>query len=206
MTPALAAGVIAFLAVALTAALWTVTLIGRTSLEGLSARWAGTFLVVAGALLGWTLLSRRPALTAAGLLPAAVAAAAVLAVLYASDSAYHAYVYGPWWKGTALPVSVALVLAAPVFAGAAEAWGRGGAGSASRVAAARTEARAALWRHATAIATVTLLAAGALHALSYSAVATDDLIRYWSIVDAVAAGRDYPVSTGVAGGSQLYLI
>src|SRR5919107_2492086 len=73
VTPALAAGVIAFLAVALTAALWTVTLIGRTSLEGLSARWAGTFLVVAGALLGWTLLSRRPALTAAGLLPAAVA-------------------------------------------------------------------------------------------------------------------------------------
>ena len=103
MTPALVSGATALLAVSLTAALWTVTLIGRTSLEGLSLRWAGTFLLVAGALLGWTLLSRRPALTATGLVPSAVASAAVLVVLYASDNAYHAYVYGPWWRGAALP-------------------------------------------------------------------------------------------------------
>ena len=203
-TPPLVSGVTAVLTVALTAALWTVTLIGRTSLGGLSVRWAGTFLLVAGALLGWTLLSRRPALTATGLLPSAVASAVVLAVLYASDTAYHAYVYGPWWRGAALPASVALVLAAPVFAAAAAAWRQ--ADSGARAAAAREEARTTLGRHAVAIATATLLAAGALQALSYSAVATDDLIRYWSVVDAVAAGYGYPVSTGAAGGAQFYLI
>src|SRR4051794_2658059 len=164
VTPPLVSGVTAVLTVALTAALWTVTLIGRTSLGGLSLRWAGTFLLLAGALLGWTLLSRRPALTATGLLPAAATSAVVLAVLYASDNAYHAYVYGPWWRGAALPASVALVLAAPVFAAAAAAWGR--AGSGARAPAAWHEARTTLARHAAAVTAVTLLAAGALQALS----------------------------------------
>jgi 4-amino-4-deoxy-L-arabinose transferase-like glycosyltransferase len=52
----------------------------------------------------------------------------------------------------------------------------------------------------------TLAAAGALQALSYNAIATDDAIRYWAVADGLRSGAGYPVTTGAAGGQGFYLI
>src|SRR5688500_5234340 len=49
-------------------------------------------------------------------------------------------------------------------------------------------------------------ATGGLHALSFSQVATDDLIRYWGIADGLVAGAGYSVTAGVPGSADFYLV
>src|SRR5687767_6227712 len=47
-----------------------------------------------------------------------------------------------------------------------------------------------------------LAASGVLHALSFTQVATDDLIRYWGIADGLVAGAGYSVTAGVPGSAD----
>ncbi|HEU5318660.1 MAG TPA: hypothetical protein VFX49_21280 [Chloroflexota bacterium] len=49
-------------------------------------------------------------------------------------------------------------------------------------------------------------ASSLLHALSYTQVATDDLIRYWGIADALVRGAGYSVTAGVPGSGEFYLV
>lgn len=188
---------------AATAAFWTVALWDRTSLAGLSSRWAITWLVLTVAIAGWAVWTARAsparALAAGGLLPAAALSLAALALVYLSDDAHHAFVYRPWLKGLLVPATLVLVAAAPAIA----------AGVASRKA--RTdagrmgEARALLAHYAPAIATLTLVATGITQAAAFCAVTTDDLIRYWAIADGLRTGAGYPVTTGTTGGG-FYLV
>ena len=53
---------------------------------------------------------------------------------------------------------------------------------------------------------VTLGGVGVLQALHLLNVATDDLIRYWAIADALLQGMGYPVTEGTPGGGGFYLI
>ena len=185
-------------------AFWTVALWDRTSLAGLSSRWALTWLVLTVAAAGWAIGTARagrqaPARGAAGLLPAAALSLAALVIVYVSDDAHHAFVYRPWPKGLLIPATLVLVAAVPAIA----------AGTASRKVRADAgqmgEARALLARHAPAIATLTLVAAGVVQAAAFCAVTTDDLIRYWAIADGLRSGAGYPVTTGTTGGG-FYLV
>ena len=175
---------------ALPAALWTVALQGRTGLGGLSVRWTATFLLLLVAIALWARFGERaqtaPA-AAAGLIPAAAFAGVALLSLYGSETVYHRFVHEPVLKGLTLPATVLLVLAAPVF----------GAGR---------EGAAVLARHRGLLVAVTLGGAGLTQAGHLLNVATDDLIRYWAIADALLQGAGYPVTEGVPGGGGFYLI
>ena len=175
---------------ALPAALWTVALLGRSSVAGLSGRWVATWLLGTLGIVLWVRWAGHgrslPAL-AAGLAPAGALAGAALLALYASDGAYHRFVFEPLGKGLLLPATAVLALGAPAFAagremGAVLAGGRG------------------------LLVTVTLGGVGVLQALHLLNVATDDLIRYWAIADAMLQGMGYPVTEGTPGGGGFYLI
>ncbi len=215
---------------AATAAFWTVALWDRTSLAGLSSRWAITWLVLTVAIAGWAVWTARAslarALAAGGLLPAATLSLAALALVYLSDDAHHAFVYRPWLKGLLVPATLVLVAAAPAIA-AAWPWPRerkpraalAGTGVASggawpwpplaiaeHLGTGQVErARALLAHHAPAVATLTLVATGVAQAAAFCAVTTDDLIRYWAIADGLRTGAGYPVTTGTTGGG-FYLV
>lgn len=199
------------------AALWTVALWGRTSIAGLSGRWLATLVCLALAVALWAGLAGRRAspggpwlvpragrLPAAGLLPAASLCAVLLGALHFSDAVHHRFVFEPLLKGASLPASILLVLAAPGIAGAAGAWGRAPAGG--RLPAAAAALRDTLPGRATLVCGVTLGAAGLLQAMSLINVATDDLIRYWSIADALLSGAGYPVTEGSPRAGGFYLI
>ena len=94
-------------------------------------------------------------------------------MLYASDGAYHAWVFMVGPKALALA------------AGALFVW-------------------LAAWPALPA--PLTLGAVGMLQALSFSQVATDDLIRYWGIADGFALGAGYSVTAGVPGSADFYLV
>ena len=157
---------------ALPAALWTVALLGRTHVAGLSGRWVATWLLGTLAILLWVCWAghgRSLQALAAGLAPAGALAGAALLVLYASDGANHRFVHEPLGKGLLLPATAILTLGAPAFAagremGAVLAGGRG------------------------LLVAVTLGGVGVLQALHLLNVATDDLIRYWAIADALCRG------------------
>jgi hypothetical protein len=171
----------------LPAALWAVGAWGRTGLAGMSARWALTFLAAWLVAFIW---ARRGG--AVGLLPAAAFSGALLLPLYASPDAYHAWTFTATPKGLALPVSALLVALSPMI---------GVAATAGREAAIGT-----LRAFVPALIAAGLFAFGALQALSFSQVATDDLIRYWGIADAWAAGAPYAVTEGLPGSSSFYLV
>ncbi|HEX2033404.1 MAG TPA: hypothetical protein VHS99_04400 [Chloroflexota bacterium] len=190
----------------LPAMLWTAALWGRTSLGGLSWRWLATLLAATLAAAAWTLYSgrRQPLGATLGLLPAALVSAAVLLPLYLSEELNHRFVHDPALKGLVLPLSGLLVLAAPLWGEAGAAWLR--APAQRRLGAAWDAAREYLARHQRLVVAGTLGSAGVLQALSYTNVATDDLIRYWSIADAILGGAGYPVTEGVPGSGEFYLI
>src|SRR5687768_14709238 len=172
------------------AMLWTVALIGRASLEGLSVRWLLTCAAAWIALWLWCRGQESRRSTWIGLLPLALLSTAAVGVLYASPEAYHQWVFTPRPKGVLVPASIVLGLAAPAIGaaltgGGAREWLRG------------------RWRWLLAA----LLGGYAVaHAVSYSQVATDDLIRYWSIADAWAAGAPYAVAEGDPEAGQFYLV
>lgn len=139
-----------------------------------------------------------------GLLPAALLSAAVVGALYSSDVVYHRFIFEPLLKGVFLPVSLLLVLAVPALGEAARSWRR--APGENRVAAAAGAFRDALGVQAPLVVGLTLGAVGALQAVSLINVATDDLIRYWSITDALLSGAGYPVTEGNPRGTAFYLI
>ncbi|HEX2516830.1 MAG TPA: hypothetical protein VH257_19145, partial [Chloroflexota bacterium] len=175
---------------ALPAALWTVALLGRSSVAGLSGRWVATWLLGTLAIVLWVRWAGHgrslPAL-AAGLAPAGALAGAALLALYASDGAYHRFVHEPLGKGLLLPATAVLALGAPAFA-------------------AGREMGAVLARGRGLLVAVTLGGVGVLQALHLLNVATDDLIRYWAIADAFLQGMGYPVTEGTPGGGGFYLI
>jgi len=176
------------------AALWAVAVFGRTTPASVSLSWALTFLSGVLLVLGWTLAARarRGENAATGLVPAAAFTAASLTGLYLSAEAYHAWTFLPSPKGLLLPVSVLLVLLAPAFATAFY-----GGWSAARD-------WLAICQHALTV--IALGAVGTLQALSFSQVATDDLIRYWSVADAWTAGFPFAVAEGSPGSGQFYLV
>ncbi len=199
------------------AALWTVALWGRTSVAGLSGRWLATLVCLALAVALWArlaggraasgrhwLVPRYGLLPATGLLPAASFSAVLLGALHFSDAVHHRFVFEPLLKGVSLPLCMLLVLAAPGIAGAAGAWGRAPAGG--RLPAAAAALQDTLPGRATLVGGVTLGAAGLLQAVSLINVATDDLIRYWSIADAMLSGAGYPVTEGSPRAGGFYLI
>ncbi|HET7772142.1 MAG TPA: hypothetical protein VFN74_25440, partial [Chloroflexota bacterium] len=165
------------------AVLWTLALLGRSSWDALSARWLVACGLAWAALVLWTGGARAAWL---GLLPAALLSGAAVGVLYVSPEAYHAWVFTPRPKGLLVPVSVLLALSAPALtSGNAAGW------------------VAKRWRWLLAA----LLGGYALaQGLSYSQVATDDLIRYWAIADAWAAGSPYAVAEGDPAARQFYLV
>ena len=117
---------------ALPAALWTVAVLGRSTVAGISGRWVATWLLGTLAIVLWVRRAGHgrslPAL-AAGLAPAGALAGAALLALYASDGAYHRFVHEPLGKGLLLPATALLALGAPAFAAGREGrcWGGGGA-------------------------------------------------------------------------------
>ena len=163
--------------------LWTIALLGRTSFDALSARWLLACALSWAALVVWM---GGPRAAWVGLLPAALLSGVAVAVLYASPEAYHVWVFTPRPKGLLVPLSVLLALGAPALtSGDARAW------------------VAQRWRWLLAV----LLGGFALaHAVSYSQVATDDLIRYWAISDAWAAGAPYAVAEGDPAARHFYLV
>jgi hypothetical protein len=209
----------ALLAVA-PAALWGITLWGRTTVQGMSARWAATFALAWAATWLWTIVphATEPDATRSdtgvsplprgtiplSLLPVWAIAAALVTAIYLSEDVHHAFVYQPLLKGIFLPVVFLLTLSVPV-------WSRAIAvaltpDATDRLTAALRAARVVVLHYQRAIVVVVLAAAGLLHALSFNGVATDDLIRYWAIADGILSGTGYPVTTGEAGGSGFYLV
>ncbi|HXI15568.1 MAG TPA: glycosyltransferase family 39 protein, partial [Chloroflexota bacterium] len=86
----------------------------------------------------------------------------------------------------------ALVLVSPAFAaGFSGGW---------------AAARAWLTLRQRAITVIALGAVGTLQSLSFIQVATDDLIRYWSVADAWAAGFPFAVAEGAPGSGEFYLV
>ncbi|MDQ3702962.1 MAG: hypothetical protein M3442_18875, partial [Chloroflexota bacterium] len=202
------------------AVLWTVAIWGRTSVAGLSGRWVATlvfltFAVATWADLGTRLTARRRSSPNAspeddiqhgglGLLPAALLSAAVVGALYLSDVVHHRFVFEPLLKGVFLPLSLLLVLAAPGLAVAARTGWR--VSHEHRLAAVVSAFQEALGARAPLLVGLTLGAVGALQAVSLINVATDDLIRYWSIADAFLSGAGYPVTEGNPRGDAFYLV
>ena len=174
------------------AVLWTLALFGRTAIDGLSIRWAVACIAGWAALSLWCDRAEGGDSRAEwiGLLPAALLSAAAVGVLYASPEAYHAWVFTPRPKGLLLPASLVLALAAP------------------GIGAALTGGDTREWVHRwwRWLLVALLGAFAAAHALSYSQVATDDLIRYWAIADAWAAGAPYAVAEGDPTARQFYLV
>ncbi|MBI3970111.1 MAG: glycosyltransferase family 39 protein [Chloroflexi bacterium] len=203
-------GLSAALLAALPAALMTVALWDRTTLAGLSTRWAATFLSFLVALLGWSLVTGRRAgsirSVPAALLPAASTAGAALAAVYLSEGIHHAFVHEPVIKGLALPVIGALALGVPVWTRALASVRQAPGGVAERLPVLLPAIRDALAPQRGSIAFTSLAAVGALQALSYTAVTTDDLIRYWAIADGLLTSAGYPATTGTPGAAGFYLV
>ena len=120
--------ILAGVAAAPIAALLTIALHGRTTLGGLSLRWAATFAVIALITVAWAILARawnrhgtvRPAIVLGvipgiwrGLVPATVVAAVATVATYASDDLFHALAHEPRLAGTLLPGTILLAGAAP---------------------------------------------------------------------------------------------
>ena len=201
---------VAVLLAAVPAVLCAVALWGRTTATGMTLRWAATF-VLGWAVAAWWLVRGRRERDAggwdrvAGAIPPAAFALAVLASLYASNEAYHAWTFAPLPKGTILPLSVLLVFLAPGIVAAVGATDPAAAGANSSDGA---WARLHRWlgEHRTTSTRLALGGVAVAHALSFSGVATDDLIRYWAIADAWAAGAPYAVAEGAPDAGQFYLI
>ncbi|NCV23522.1 MAG: hypothetical protein EBV45_16505, partial [Chloroflexi bacterium] len=129
------------------AVLFTIALHGRTTVTGLSLKWAVTFTLIATATAAWSILARtwirhgtiRP-------------------------SATFSAIPG-MWRG---------LLPAAVVAGIASI--------------------------------ATLLATGVATTGAWHVVATDDLIRYWSVADAWRSGLGWSVTGGVPGSGDYYLV
>lgn len=186
------------------AILFTISLHGRTTVTGLSLKWAATFTLIAIATAVWSVLARawtrhgtvRPsAIFGAipgiwrGFLPAAIVGGVAAIATYASDDLFHALAHEPRLAGILLPTTVLLAGASPWLA----------------------DQRARLDRAATDrardLATVaTLLATGIATTGAWHVIATDDLIRYWSVADAWRAGLGWSVTGGVPGSSDYYLV
>ena len=186
------------------AALLTIALHGRTTLGGLSLRWAATFAVIALITVAWAILARawnrhgtvRPAIVLSvipgiwrGLVPATVVAAVATIATYASDDLFHALAHEPRLAGTLLPGTILLAGAAP--------WWVDRRARLDRVAADRARDLATI---------ASLLATGIATAGAWHVVATDDLIRYWSVADAWRAGLGWSVTGGVPGSGDYYLV
>lgn len=186
------------------AALFTIAVHGRTTLTGLSVRWAATFAALALATAAWTILARtwtragtmapRPVIGAIpgswrGLVPAAALAGAAAVATYLSDDLFHALAHEPRLGGTLLPATAILVGAAP--------W----------LADRRTRLAPAAAARRRDLATVAaLLATGVATTGAWHVVATDDLIRYWAVADAWRAGLGWAVTGGVPGSGDYYLV
>ncbi|NBY46643.1 MAG: hypothetical protein EBQ56_02480, partial [Proteobacteria bacterium] len=113
------------------AVLFTIALHGRTTITGLSLKWAVTFTLIAIATAAWSILARtwirhgtvRPSATFSaipgswrGLLPAAIVAGIASIATYASDDLFHALAHEPRLAGILLPATVLLGGASPWFA------------------------------------------------------------------------------------------
>ncbi len=73
---------------------------------------------------------------------------------------------------------------------------------ASRGAAMTSELRRVVRRMTPSVVALTLLGIGGLQAASYSAVALDDLARYWSVADSMRFGLGYDIWGGGPGVAQ----
>jgi hypothetical protein len=186
------------------AALLTIALHGRTTLSGLSLQWATTFAVLTLTTVAWAILVRawnrhgtvHPATILSvipgiwrGLVPATFIATVTTVATYASDDLFHALAHEPRLAGTLLPVTILIAGAAP--------WWVDRRARLDRAAADR----------ARDLATVaSLVATGIATAGAWHVVATDDLIRYWSVADAWRAGLGWSVTGGVPGSGDYYLV
>lgn len=186
------------------AVLFTIALHGRTTITGLSLKWATTFALIAIATAAWSVLTRawirhgtiRPsAIFSAipgmwrGLLPAAIIAGITSYASYASDDLFHALAHEPRLAGILFPTTVLLAGASPWFAD--------------------RRARAdnvAIDQSHDLMTVSTLLATGVATSGAWHVIATDDLIRYWSVADAWRAGLGWSVTGGVPGSGGYYLV
>ena len=186
------------------AVLFTIALHGRTTVTGLSLKWASTFTLIAIATAAWSILARtwvrhgtiRPsAISRAipgnwrGLLPAAIVAGIASIATYASDDLFHALAHEPRLAGILLPATVLLAGASPWFAD-------------RRV---RIDTPA-IDRRRDLMTIATLLATGVATTGAWHVIATDDLIRYWSVADAWRSGLGWSVTGGVPGSGDYYLV
>ena len=186
------------------AILFTIALHGRTTVTGLSLKWASTFTLIAIATAAWSILARtwvrhgtiRPsAISRAipgswrGLLPAAIVAGIASIATYASDDLFHALAHEPRLAGILLPATVLLAGASPWFAD-------------RRV---RIDT-IAIDRRRDLMTIATLLATGVATTGAWHVVATDDLLRYWAISDSIRASAPYFVTDGVPGDGSFYIV
>jgi hypothetical protein len=186
------------------AALLTIALHGRTTLSGLSLQWATTFAVLALTTVAWAVLARawnrhgnlHPASIATaisglwrGLVPAAIVAAAATTATYISDDLFHALAHEPRLAGTLLPATILLAGTAP--------WWVDRRAHLDRAAEDRARDLATV---------VSLLATGVATSGAWHVVATDDLIRYWSVADAWRSGLGWSVTGGIPGSGDYYLV
>jgi hypothetical protein len=186
------------------AALLTIALHGRTTLSGLSLQWATTFAVLALTTVAWAVLARawnrhgnlHPASIATaisglwrGLVPAAIVAAAATTATYISDDLFHALAHEPRLAGTLLPATILLAGTAP--------WWVDRRAHLDRAAEDRARDLATV---------VSLLATGVATSGAWHVVATDDLLRYWAIADALRANAPYFVTDGTPGDGKFYLV
>src|SRR5688572_19379737 len=93
----------------LPAALWAVALVGRTEVTGITVSWASTLIAGWCVMMGWVGWCRLKSPAGIGLIPVAALSAAVLVVLYLSDTAHHQWVFASVPKALVLSASALLV-------------------------------------------------------------------------------------------------
>ncbi|HEV2124083.1 MAG TPA: hypothetical protein VGW38_15070, partial [Chloroflexota bacterium] len=162
------------------AALWSIALWGRTTVQGMSARWAATFFLAWIASVFWgiasgasrdasTLESKEYAPAAfqwwhplLGFLPASLLSLILVIGVYVSEDVHHAFVHRPELKGISLPLVLLMTLGVPVWQTVGEA--AVGAQPGRRLDQALSVGRVLLARHELALVAVVLIAGGCLHA------------------------------------------
>ena len=199
-------------AIGVIATSYAVLIWDRTSPLAVSRGWLFTWLAVAVVVSLAAMAGLRWPRAAAGdrsarvrwlgrvLLSAAVPAGAYLIAMYGSEAGHHALLLQTNWRGLSIGAGSLLPLATLV------AWrafvlvpspkqGTDGRGWPGRLAHASRP-----------VVPLSLLAWGSILAATYVTVATDDLIRYWRIADALAVGALYPLTVADPSQSGFYII
>ena len=169
----------------------------RTALTTMSARWAVIWTITAGVLTSWLWWDVRKSshahLTSVAWrwLPLTIPTGLALLV-YGSDSIHHAVT--SWNRIRILYGALALAALALIWLAQRAAW---------RQAASRAEAwSATLTEAAPVVIVVSLFVQGLIQATPFLHLAVDDLVRYWTIADALATGGGYRIWEAGVGTAQ----